>query len=212
LKPRRFGRTPEALWLAVERPVRWATTMTLFEYLAIAFSLVLSTSAMRLIRGASHALAREHRYWVHAAFVVNQLGVPLGVFWALWSLQNVQWTFPAFVLARASPGFIYAAAFALVPENSSTVSSWRDHYFSNRANYFACILGWAIVTAASSSILLNMPWAHPGRAAQAFAFAFAAVGIATDRERVHQFLAVLLLAVLLVVAVTVLSQPGSLAP
>jgi len=115
------------------------------------------------------------------------------------------------VLALANPGFIYAAACALVPEDSSTVSSWRDHYFANRINYFSCILGWAIVTATSSSLLLTMPWSHPARGAQAFALAFAAVGIASGRERVHEFLGVLLLAVLAIMAVTVISQPGSLA-
>lgn len=46
--------------------IRWAAehAMTLFEYLAIAFSLVLSSSAMRLIRALSHALQRDRRYWV----------------------------------------------------------------------------------------------------------------------------------------------------
>ena len=186
--------------------------MTLFEYLAIAFSLVLSSAAMRLIRGLSLALARERRYWLHVAFVINQIGVTLGVFWVFWSLRDVAWTFPAFVLALASPGLVYAGACALVPEDPSTVLSWRTHYFSRRVNYFSCIASWAIIAALGASVLLRMPWSHPARVVQAFALIAGLVGVASDRERVHVCLAVLFLSALGIATLTVMAQPGSLAP
>jgi len=186
--------------------------MTLFEYLAIAFSLVLSSAAMRLIRGFSHALDRDRRYWVHVVFVLNQLAVTLAVFWVFWSMRDVVWTFPRFVLALAGPGLIYAGTCALVPEDPATVSSWRDHYFSIRVGYFSCILGWAVVVALGASALLNMPWSHPARGLQGFAFVAAAAGILSERERVHVVLAALFLAAIAIGAITVISQPGALAP
>ena len=41
--------------------------MTLFEYLAIAFSLVLSFSAMRLVAGLPYAAHPNRRYWAASA-------------------------------------------------------------------------------------------------------------------------------------------------
>ena len=45
--------------------------MTLFEYLAIAFSLVLSFAAMRLVAGLPYAVQADRRYWVHLVFVFS---------------------------------------------------------------------------------------------------------------------------------------------
>jgi hypothetical protein len=55
--------------------------MTLFEYLAIAFSIVFSLSATRLLGGLSHVLQPERRYWVHATAVCGWLLAAIAVFW-----------------------------------------------------------------------------------------------------------------------------------
>ena len=65
--------------------------MTLFEYLAIAFSLVLSFSAMRLVAGLPYATQRG-QYWVHLVFVLSQLLVTVVAFWNLWSFREATWT------------------------------------------------------------------------------------------------------------------------
>jgi hypothetical protein len=43
--------------------------MSLFEYLAIAFSLVLSTEAMRIVGGLPHGVDGAKRYWVRLGAV-----------------------------------------------------------------------------------------------------------------------------------------------
>ena len=113
--------------------------MTLFEYLAIAFSLVLSFSAIRLVGGLPHALRREGRYWVHVAFVVGLLFSVTNAFWVFWSFREISWNYPKFLLALLNPGILYLLAATLVPENPETVRSWRDHYYAVRRRFF---IGW----------------------------------------------------------------------
>ena len=43
--------------------------MTLFEYLAIAYGLLLSLSGVRLLNGLSHTMQASRRYWAHAIWV-----------------------------------------------------------------------------------------------------------------------------------------------
>ena len=110
--------------------------MTLFEYLAIAFSLVLSFAAMRLIAGLSYAAQPGRRYWVHLVFVLGHLFLTIIVFWNLWNLRDVTWNLPRFVLALAYPGLVYFTACALIPEQASAVDSWRSYYYSARRRFF----------------------------------------------------------------------------
>ena len=80
--------------------------MTLFEYLAIAFSLVYSFSAMRIVAGLPSATQHGRRYWVHLTFVCLALIATAGAFWGFWSFRGVDWTMPKFFMALAGPVFV----------------------------------------------------------------------------------------------------------
>ena len=82
--------------------------MTLFEYLAIAFSLLYSLAALRLLGGLPAALAPGRRYSLHLGLsVILLLWVAIS-FWTFWSLRDVEWTFPGFLIALAVPGLSVA--------------------------------------------------------------------------------------------------------
>jgi hypothetical protein len=157
--------------------------MTLFEYLAIAFSLVFSFAAVRLVGGLPAALARERRYWVHLSFVFHELFRVAAGFWAFWSLRETEWTFPAYLLALVGPGLVYFAA-------------------------MAC---WALVTAVATTVLIGMPWSHPFRLVQLAFVGLGLVGAVFESERLHAGLAAVALALPAMAMLTVLSRPGSLA-
>jgi hypothetical protein len=184
--------------------------MTLFEYLAIAFSLILSSSALRLIRGLSWSLERHRRYWVHSCLVLNQLGVTLSIFWVFWSYRDVEWTFPFFVAALAGPGLVYAAACALVPEDPADVGDWRAYYYAARKRFYSCAIAWALVAAFDSSVILGMSWSHPARVFQALALGTSVAGIATPNPRVHAVIALVFLGAVATSAGTVALRAGSL--
>ncbi len=186
--------------------------MTLFEYLAIAFSLVLSSAAMRLVAGLPYAVQPNSRYWVHIVAVCGQLLLTTGVFWVFWSYQAVTWNLPRFYLALASPGLVYFNACTIIPESPSSVANWRDHFYSVRRRWYFGMLCWGLVTCVISTVVLDMPWSHPARIAQAAVVTGGGVGAASSSERVQEALAVVLAVLMVAMAGVIGSQPAALAP
>ena len=186
--------------------------MTLFEYLAIAFSLLFSFAGMRLVGGLPHAVQRARRYWIHLGCICFQLLATVVVFWVFWSYRDVEWTFPTFLLVLANPGLIYYNACTLIPENPRAVESWYDYYYSIRRRYFIGVSCWIIAVATSSTIVLAMPFLHPGRTTQVLILAAGLWGAVSANQRVHAGLIFVLLSSVIVFVLTVASQPGSLAP
>jgi hypothetical protein len=110
--------------------------LSLFEYVAIAFSLIFSFAVLRLVGGISYALEPGRVYWVHAAHVGFQLLGNVISFWVMWSYREVEWTLPTFLFVLTGPTLYYFNASVLIPEAPASVESWRAHYFSVRKRYW----------------------------------------------------------------------------
>jgi len=175
--------------------------MTLFEYLAIAFSLIFSASAMRLIGGLPHATQPGRRYSVHLAYVCFQLAATAAVFWVFWSFRDLEWTFGTFLLVLVSPAIVYYNACTIVPEMPGEVGSWRDYFFAVRRRYFLGFVAWVVAVATISSIVMNVPVFHPVRLMQASLLVASLVGLWSADERVHKGLVLFFLGYLGYVAV-----------
>jgi len=165
--------------------------MTLFEYLAIAFGLVYSVAALRLLGGLPFAVEASRRYWVHLSLSLTQLFVIAASFWSFWSLKEAEWTFPRFLLALTVPALIYYCSAALVPENPEEVGSWRTHYFSVRQRLFLGAGLWAVAGATNASINAGMPLVHPFRAIHLTVVLVSVLAISTARPAVHAAVALL---------------------
>lgn len=185
--------------------------MTLFEYLAIAFSLVLSFAAMRLIAGLSYAVQPGRRYWVHVVFVLGHLFLTILVFWNLWNLRDIVWNLPRFILALAYPGLVYFTACALIPEQPSAIDSWRSYYYSARRRFFVGMAATVAVVALAGAAILDLPWLHPIRISQSLGMGIALLGASSSSPRVHAFLAVLVLLMSSIVLPVIFIQPASVA-
>ncbi len=162
--------------------------MTLFEYLAIAFSLVFSFAALRLVAGLPHAIAANRRYDVHVAHVFILLFATAAVFWAFWSARNVEWTFPRFLIQLAGPATLYFLACTLIPDEPVSVMSWRDYYFAVRRRYFGGICIWALVQAAITTLVLGLPLHHPARFIQVAILLIGVAGLATNHPSAHRMI------------------------
>jgi hypothetical protein len=182
--------------------------MTLFEYLAIAFSIVFSMTAARLAAGLSHASDRERRSLVHLVHTSTLLLASIGVFWLFWGYRDATWTFFRFTLALANPGLLYVLAVTLIPDAPATVSSWQQHFDRIRWRYFLLVGTWVLVTAALTTVVLELPLTHPARAVQLLLLGLAAIGASSSRPRVQLWLAVSL-ALLVVAAASLILVPRS---
>jgi len=182
----------------------------LFEYLSIAYSLVFSFALIRLVAGLPLAFDASRRYWVHIVHVCLGVFAALSLFWTHWSSREVEWTFPAFLLNLAGPGMIYFLSCALIPDEPSSVQSWRDYFFSARRRYFGGLCAWAALMVVNTTIFFGVPLLHPVRIVQVGIMALGLAGLASDHPRTHGFI-LAWAAVVAVVAATILLRPGALA-
>ncbi len=186
--------------------------MTLFEYLAIAFSLVLSFAAMRVLAGVSFAIRRGRRYWVHVTFVGLQLSTTVLGFWVFWSFRGADWNLLGFLLALSGPGIIFFNACTLIPEDASSVESWRDYYYSVRRRYFLGLVCLGLVQSGMVTILLDTPWLHPIRAGHLATLLVGTTGASSASQWVHGGLAMGFLILHVIAVLGTLLQPGPVAP
>jgi hypothetical protein len=173
--------------------------MTLFEYLAIAFSLLYSLAALRLLGGLPSALERGRRHPLHFGLCLVLIFLVTISFWVFWSLRVVEWTFAGFLAALAIPGSLYYSAAVLIPENPADVASWRDYYFDVHASVFTGLALWALAAATSASVNLGMGLVHPARVVHVTALSIGLIGAASSSHRVHAAL-LSLMGILTVVA------------
>jgi hypothetical protein len=170
--------------------------VTDFEYLAIAYSLLFSASALRLIGGLPHVFSRERRYGVHAAAVVIILSATVQNFWVLLSYRNVEWTFLRFIGLLAVPGTVYFIASTIIPDDPGLIESWEKHYFEKRIQLFSGFAVWGVLSILVTTFVLGLPLAAPARGVQLGMIVMGVCGIISARPMVHKFiigLAVILL-------------------
>ncbi len=183
--------------------------MTFFEYLSVGYSIVLSLVVLRVLSGLPAALDRERIYWVHALWVFYVLVRALVFWWSFWSNREVEtWSFFSFAIVLLLPGMLYMMAVALIPDDSSKVSSWRDHYFSVHRQFFAIFALSLLLVVATSVFLRNAPLLDPFRGSQAVVFGLALIGAYSSDHRIHAGLAITLPPFLIIAAFFALQQPG----
>ena len=96
--------------------------MTLFEYISVAFSVVLSLSAAQILSNIRSVLDRDRRDWVHGLWMAHILILHVIVWWSGWALRDVSWNLASFSLALSAPALLYLTANALVPSDQSASS------------------------------------------------------------------------------------------
>jgi hypothetical protein len=185
--------------------------MTLFEYLAAAYTLLLSFGVARLVFGLPSATLQDRRYWVHLIFVVAFALFLAGLFWGFWSFRDVAWTFPRFLLALTVPVLALLMASTLIPESPDNVESWRDFYYSVRLKYFSAFIVLSFLLAIGSTFLIDLPFTHPARLAELILAAIGVVGVSSSNPRVHGAMAICVIGMIAFVSSVVLFEPGSLA-
>jgi hypothetical protein len=182
--------------------------VTLFEYIAIAFSMVISFTALRALSGVPHAIQAGKRYWVHLAWLVSTLASVLLTFWIFWWNRGVEWNFITFALVLVPPCLLYVFVSLLVPEDSSAVTSWKEHFFKVRIRLFVTGVVWDI-TAFIGATLTSGVGDLPSSAFVVLPALFVthSVGALSSKPEVHAVLVAVPPAVIAISALTVFFQP-----
>ncbi|MEM9257567.1 MAG: hypothetical protein AAGA91_19180 [Pseudomonadota bacterium] len=184
--------------------------MLLFEYIAIAFSMVFSFTVLRLVGGLPYATRPGRVYWVHLLFVMTALIYVLNAFWAFWSYATVEWTYARYILALASPIAQYFTVAILVPGEPHKVTSWRDYYYASRRRFFIGLIIMTTVSALSTTELADMPLRHPVRLGQLSILTVGIVGLVFQSPRVQAALALVALIGVAGFGALILALPGGL--
>jgi len=154
--------------------------ISLFHYLAIAFGLLYTATALRLINALPHALKRSSRDWLYAGFLCTTLVAVVVSFWDFGALRGIEWTLPRFMLALVRPGIIYFIAATLTPEAPDEVTAWRSYFLSVRLRYFAALALVGCVSAAQDALLLG----RTPDVSQALAVLVGIVGVLSSNPKV----------------------------
>jgi hypothetical protein len=184
--------------------------LTHFEYLAIAYSLILSFAVMRAASILPHVFERERQYWVHTVWVLGNLAGSLLMFWNFWSYREIEWSLGRFSLILAMPTAVFVMASILAPDNPAQIQSWRKHYYSARKKFFMAGIAYLVVVAVVSTTVLGIPLVHPFRLAQLTLLGVAAAGAISDGPGVHVGLASLTIAIFVLLIVRSLALQGPL--
>ena len=186
--------------------------MTLFEYLAAGFVLILSFAVMRGMSGVPYALRPVARHWVHFTYVSIVLANCLITFWVFWFTRNVEWTFVRFIVALLVPILLYVQVSLLVPQDPSTVSSWEAHFFGVRIPYFATGAATFLMVAIAHQTLLGIPALHPIEWPVYAMTALYALGVTSPAARLHSALALTIFCITALNVVGIVSQIDPLSP
>ena len=183
--------------------------MTLFEYVTVAVSLVISMCVVRLLDGLRFAAARERRYWVHFLWVVTKLLNCALYWWGLWAAQeSASWNFATFMWVLLFPGTLYLQCTALVTTTPAEVPAWRDHFYGIRRWFFAINLVLVAHVLLSSAILLAVPLFDVSRLPLAVVFLLNVLGLASANPRLHGVLVIIALITNVLGFGAVWFQPG----
>jgi hypothetical protein len=154
--------------------------MSQFEYLGIAFGLLYSVSALRLIRAIPYALRPGRRDWLHSGYLGAMLiGIAVN-FWKFGALRAVDWTLPRYLLALLLPVSLYLTASTLVPDDPDEVTSWRHHFASMRRPFFFALVLAGATMMGHAVVLLG----EPPQATHLALVSVGAIGAATGDRRV----------------------------
>jgi hypothetical protein len=183
--------------------------MTLFEYLAAGYVLMLSFAVLRAISGLPHALRPDRGYWIHSSWLLTALLLCVLMFWGFWPFRDVDWTLFRFMNSLACPAFLYAFISLLVPTDPSAVAAWREHFFNVRIPLFATGSLMATAVGLSFHFTMSVSPVHPSQLGTYLFLAIFLAGLVSPRPRVHAVLAAVFPALWVVYTLALLTEPDS---
>ena len=156
--------------------------MTLFEYISIATSLILSFSLARTLTNVAPIFASVRRDWVHALWVLGLLAYHVTLFWQLWIYgEAASWTLVEFVVLLTGPITLLVSVSLLVPVE--VADSYRSHFESVRVPFYSVLILMQVQPIPLLTFAFDIPFGFHALFVGNLVFAFAAlVGLVVRRR------------------------------
>jgi hypothetical protein len=169
-----------------------------FEFISIAFSIVLGLAIARLLEGLRDSFDPRRRYWIHAAWVFGKLVNALIIFWGWWTLRDALegFNFAIFSLSLGPPAIIFLQVHTLLTAHPDQITNWRERFWQVRRWFFGANLLLPIYNLLGLYVFSGRPFPSPEVAPLIGIFLISLVGFVSSSERVHSALVVFYLVAL----------------
>jgi len=187
--------------------------MTLFEYLSVATSIVLSLSAAQLLTRLRSILDPTTRHWIHALWVALLLFGHLVVWWEFWGYRDVAtWNFVSFAILLLNPGILFVASSVLVHSDKEPESQgWQEHFFNVHRSFFASFGLLPVVSIVRRWFLTDLPILSTNNLPEVGFGFLCFVGFVSSKRTVHAALVVVYWLALLFTTTNYWFFPGDIA-
>lgn len=175
--------------------------MTLFEFLSVAISIVLALSAGQLLTNLREVFDPERRSWTHALWVIHLLIIHVLTWWSLWAFRDIDWNLATFSIVLLPAAILFVCSSTLVPNNASSVTSWKEHFFHVRRWFFAARSFFVVATGYRSWLLLDKPLLETPSPVSIPMLILCMAGLVVPNERMHRALAAIALIFLVAISV-----------
>ena len=183
--------------------------MSLFEYLTVAISIVLSMSIVRSLEAVGDVLDPARRDRIHLIWFLVKAFEPALVWWSIWALQDEpNWTYPSFLLCLSGPVLLFFQITTLTTREPDDVPDWGTHFMASRRRFFG-----GFIAGSWSGPALVASFGHMNEAGMLLIVAAAdtaigATGIASTNRRLHFAVATLVVVRLLLATVAIYEPIG----
>lgn len=184
--------------------------MTLFEYLSVATSIVLSLSAAQLVTSLRVVLQPTRRYWVHGLWTFFALYVHLLIWWEFWGYRGVEsWNLVQFALMLLNPGVLLFCSSTLVQRESDSDVSWEMYFFSVRKPVFCAFAMLPVVSVLRRWALADFPILSLANLPELLLICLFAAGFSSGRRKLHEVLVLATWFTVLITSAQTWFRPGA---
>jgi hypothetical protein len=139
-------------------------------------------------------------YWIHLVWTAYFFLYILAFWWWEFQFASIEWSFSLYLMIAIYATLLFFVSIILHPSSLNGVRSYKEYYYLNRRWLFGLLIAitlWDIVDTLfkGADYLLSLGWnwrlQHVGLVLMSI------VGIATAKERYHQVIAIVCLAMTL---------------
>jgi hypothetical protein len=188
--------------------------MAQFEFIIIAYSLVMALIIARGLTGVRSALMAQRRYWPHATWLFIKLLNPVVFWWVVWAYRDVgvNWNILMFLLNLTFLSIIYLQIESLVGNDPKQTKNWREHYYAERVWFFSLnALASILMIIIFSNIGFSVEPDYRGIGWSFFVVTYSIICVVTENSKVQAVIAAIALLGILAFIFTMInptSLPG----